>query len=56
MSGIFINMSLFVNKVPAVFKVLIIYTQSVELVLNKNIYFYTHFTLSNINRAEVLND
>lgn len=56
MSGIFINMSLFVNNVSAVFKVLIIYTQSVDLVLKKNTHFYTPFILPNVNRAEVLND
>lgn len=56
MSGIFIKGSLFLNNLSAVFKVLIIYMQTVELVLNKNIHFYTHFIFSNSNRAEVLND
>lgn len=56
MSGIFINVSLFLNMVSAVFKILIIYMQTVELVLNTNIHFYTLFIFSNINRAEVLHD
>lgn len=56
MSGIFINVSLFLNMVSAVFKILIIYMQTVELVLNTNTHFYTHFIFSNINRAEVLHD
>lgn len=56
MSGIFINISLFLNNISAVFKVLILYMQTADLVLNKNIHFYTHFIFSNINRAEVFND